>query len=121
MTWMRKGRPNKFNAKRTHCSAGHEHASKKEAAKCNDLRLLEMAGEISHLEVEPFYPFCVDGSVVKHPNGRRVGMKPDFSFRERGNPVALDIKGGMATQTEAYVLRRTLFRAFYPQIEFREE
>ena len=122
MTWMRGKRTNKFGAKRSHCSAGHEHASAKEARKCNELRLLEMAGEITHLEIEPFYPFCLNGEVIKHQNGRRVGMKPDFGFRERcGSPVVLDVKGGMATQTEAYVLRRTMFRAFYPSIEFREE
>jgi hypothetical protein len=115
-------KPNKFCAKRSHCSAAHEHASSAEARKCNELRLLERAGEITHLEYEPFYGFVVGGVQLKHDNGRRVGMRPDFAFRERdGRPVVLDLKGGKATRTEAYVLRRTLFKAFYPDIEFREE
>jgi hypothetical protein len=117
-----KYRPNKFRAKRSHCSIGHEHSSIAEASKCNELRLLERAGEITHLEHEPFFPFVMNGVPLKHDNGRRVGMRPDFSFRERdGRLVVLDKKGGKATRTEAYVLRRTLFKAFYPDIEFREE
>lgn len=116
-----KPRINKFGAKRSHCSAGHEHASKKEASTCNDLRILERLGQITHLEFEPFYPFVLNGVQVKHDNGRRVGVKPDFAYREKdGRPVACDVKGGPATKTEAYVLRRTLFKALYPDIEWLE-
>lgn len=111
---------NKYGAKRSHCSAGHEHASRKEAARCNELRLLERAGQITHLEIEPQFWFAINGEQVKHSNGRRVGFKPDFGYRENGNLIAEDVKGGAATRTEAQVLRVTLFRHLFPHVELRE-
>lgn len=116
-----KPRANKFGAKRSHCSAGHEHSSMKEARRCNDLRILQLAGEISDLEVEPQFWFVINGRQVKHENGRRAGYKPDFAYTARnGAMVAEDVKGGNATRTEAHVLRIAIFRALFPAIELRE-
>lgn len=108
----------KYGAKPSHCSAGHKHASKREATRCDVLRILERAGEITHLEIEPQFWFEINGAVIKHGNGRRVGYKPDFTYRERdGRAVAEDSKG---MRTEAYVLRAAIFRALFPHIELRE-
>jgi hypothetical protein len=112
---------NKFGAKRSYCSAGHEHASKREATRCNELRILERAGEIAALEIEPQFYFAIDGRQVKHQNGRRAGYKPDFAYRlPDGRHVIEDVKGGNATRTEAHVLRIAIFRALFPAIELRE-
>ncbi len=112
---------NKYSARRTLCRQNHEHASAKESRWCNDLTLLERSGEITHLEVEPQFIFTVDGLEVKHENGRKAVFSPDFSYRERdGRKIALEVKGGSATKTEAYTLRKAFFRAIWPHITLRE-
>lgn len=111
-------RRNKFNAQRTDCQHGHSHPSKREAKRCHDLHLLLRAGAISALVVEPQFWFEINGEVIKHPNGRRVGYKPDFSYIEKGRVVAEDVKSS-ATMTGDAVLRMTLFRALFPAIELR--
>lgn len=111
-------RKNKYGAKRTSCHAGHSHASRKEAGRCNELHLLQKSGHISELQVEPLFLFTIDGRQIKHPNGRRVGYKPDFAYRENGRKVAEDVKS-RATMTEAATLRIAIFRALYPDVDLR--
>lgn len=116
-----RGRGNKYGARKTACNHGHTHDSGKEARRCNDLHLLQRAGEIEDLRVQPQYWFVIDGRQVKHGNGRRVGFKPDFAYIEckSGADVVEDAKSD-PTKTEAYVLRATIFRALFPTIDFRE-
>jgi len=111
-------RGNKYSATRTTCALGHKHASKRQATRCDELHLLQAAGEIEDLQIEPQFWFEIGGEVIKHQNGRRVGYKPDFSYRERGAHVVEDVKGG-PTMTEAATLRMTLFRALFPLHELR--
>jgi hypothetical protein len=107
-----KPRPNKYGAKRT-TTDGIEFASAKEARRYGALKILEVVGEISCLEVQPRFDFVVAGV--------RVGrFTLDFAYRENDRPVVEDVKGGNATKTEAYRLRVRLFRALYPHIELRE-
>lgn len=108
----------KYGAKATTCNSGHKHPSKREAARCDVLHLLQRAGEITDLEVEPMFYFVIDGVQVKHPNGRRLGFKPDWAYTEAGNRIAEDLKSE-PTKTEAFVLRAALFRHLYPEIELR--
>lgn len=112
-------RGNKYRAKKAPCHQGHTHDSGREAKRCNDLHLLQRAGQIANLQIQPQFWFIIEGRQVKHPNGRRVGFKPDFSYIElpRLNDVVEDSKG---VRTEAYVLRAALFRALFPQHELRE-
>lgn len=109
----------KFFARRTPCQHGHTHASAKEARWCNDLHVLQRAGEIVGLEVEPQFIFTVNGKPVLHTNGRKAAYKPDFAFIENGKKVCLDVKGGDATKTEASTLRLAFARAMWPTIEWR--
>lgn len=110
----------KYFAKPTTCIHGHKHASKREAVRCVELHLLQQAGEIAMLRVEPQFWFVIDGKQVKHANGRRVGYKPDFAYAELPglNDVVEDVKSP-ATMTEAAVLRIALFRALFPDVEMR--
>jgi hypothetical protein len=108
----------KYGAVRTTCQHGHKHASKREAARCAELHLLFRAGQIDALVIEPQFWFELDGEVMKHGNGRRIGYKPDFTYIENGTTVAEDVKGG-PTNTEAAVLRMAFFRHLFPQIELR--
>lgn len=109
---------NKYRAKPTVCIHGHKHASKREAARCVELHILQQAGEIDDLEVEPQFWFVVNGEQLKHPNGRRAGYKPDFSYTDSGRDVVEDVKS-KASMTEAFALRALLFRALFPTIELR--
>lgn len=109
---------NKYNARKTHCNKGHTHASGKEARRCNDLHSLQDQGLISDLEVEPQFWFVIDGKQVKHQNGRRVGFRPDFGYKEGGSKVVEDVKSKF-TMTEAAVLRMAIFRALFPSYELR--
>jgi hypothetical protein len=95
---------NKYGAKRTTVD-GIEFASKAEARRYAELRLLERAGEITGLECHPVYRFAV--------NGVKVGRyTPDFRYRDAfGCLVVEDVKGGTATRTEAYRLRARLMLA----------
>lgn len=112
-------RGNKFHAKRTPCAHGHMHASTKEARRCNDLHMLQRAGEIVGLEVEPVFTFAIDGKPVLHANGRKAVYKPDFTYIENGLKICEDVKGGAATMTEAATLRLALARAMWPTIDWR--
>lgn len=112
-------RPNKFGARKSPCQHGHTHASAKEARRCNDLHLLQRAGEIVGLEVEPVFTFAVEGKPVTHLNGRRAIYTPDFSYIEKGQKVCEDVKGGSATNTEASTLRLAFARAMWPSIDWR--
>ena len=110
---------NKYGAKKTGCLHGHTHDSAREAKRCNELHLLQMAGKIAGLRTQPEYWFVLDGKELKHPNGRRCGLKPDFDYldNDTGRLIAEDSKG---MRTEAFVLRAALFRHCFPDIELRE-
>ena len=112
-------RRQKFNAKPRYCHEGHKHASTKEAVRCDELHILQACGQITNLKVEPQFWFSINGVQIKHPNGRRVGYKPDFQYFEGDKNVVEDVKS-LPTRTEAYVLRIAFFRALYPFITLRE-
>lgn len=112
-----KAKGNKYQAVKTACGFGHEHASKKEARRCAELHLLQRAGEISDLELEPRYYFTVNGHVLTHDRGRRAVYTPDFRYREAGVLVVEDSKG---MRVRDWPLRKALFRACYPDILVRE-
>ena len=112
-------RANKYGARKSPCKQGHTHDSGREAKRCNDLHLLQRAGQIANLRMQPQFWFIIDGKQVKHANGRRVGFKPDFAYIEVPSldDVVEDSKG---MRTEAYVLRAAIFRALFPEVDFRE-
>lgn len=111
-------RSQKYNAKKSPCRQGHVHASIKEARHCNDLTLLERAGEIDCLEVQRKFVFSINGRELKHDNGHKVGINIDFVYREKsGQLVAADTKGFVVRD---WPLRRAIFKALYPQFDFRE-
>ena len=56
-------RRNKFNARRTTID-GITYHSAREAKICHEFRLMERAGEIQWLELQPKYEFTVNGEVI---------------------------------------------------------
>lgn len=111
----------KHRAKKATCRAGHGHDSRSEAKRCDELHLLEKAGEISHLQVFPRFYFVVNGVQVKHDNGRRVSYEADFSYFENSAAVVEDVKGrSRKADSRDWPLRRAFFRVCFPGIELRE-
>lgn len=79
-------------------------ASKAEAFRYAELKLLQHAGIISDLELQPNFRLKVEGELVCTYRG-------DFSYRDkRGLLVVEDVKG---VQTPLFRLKAKLFRALY--------
>lgn len=95
---------NKYHAKKT-TVRGQKFDSKKEAARYQELRLLQLAGEITDLRRQ--VPFLlipaqyIDGKCVE----RRVTYKADFVYRKDGELVVEDAKG---VRTSEYKIKRKL-------------
>lgn len=106
----------KYGAIKSVCSHGHKHDSRREQRKCDELHLLQRAGEITGLQVQEFFPFIVNGSVVKLKNGHKAGITVDFTFCEKGRKVAMDSKGMIVRD---FPLRWALAQHLYPDVEWR--
>jgi hypothetical protein len=102
-------RPAKYGNKKKLCVAGHQHDSKREAARCDDLGLLQLGGEISELRFQPRYDLVVDGMKV-------CSYVADFEYHEKGQRIVEDVKGA---KTRIYQLKKKLMRACLG-IEIRE-
>lgn len=95
---------------------GIKFASKREAARYAELKLLKRAGQISHLELQPKFKFMVEGRPLLirskgYPNGRQAGYKADFSYMDKhGERIVEDVKSP-ASRTQAYALRKALVEA----------
>ena len=84
---------------------GIKFASKAEMARYGELRLLEMAGQISDLECQPLFVLTAG-----------VKYYADFRYVEDGKTVAEDVKG---FETASWKIKKKLFLELYPDIELR--
>lgn len=94
---------------------GKEFDSKKEGNRYKELRLLERAGEISNLELQP--RFLLQDSFKK--NGRtfrKIEYVADFKYIENGKTIVEDVKG---MQTDVFKLKHKIFEKVYPDLELR--
>lgn len=84
---------------------GEEFDSKKEAARYQELKLMQRAGLISMLTRQPEYELIPtqkrNGRVVE----RALKYKADFTYMENGEPVVEDVKG---MKTREYIIKRKL-------------
>ena len=108
----------KYNAKKTERD-GIVFDSKAEADRYADLKLMAKAGAITDLQFQPRFTllegFTRDGKKI-----RPIEYVADFAYIEADKIVVEDVKGGKATMTEAYKLKRKLFLYRFPEIDFRE-
>lgn len=102
-------RGNKYGAVKVKDS-GYTFDSKAEHRRWQELSLLVSAAQISDLCVHPRYPLNVAGKCI-------CIYIPDFTYREKGRLVAEDVKGVV---TDAYRIKRELFKVLYPDADFRE-
>lgn len=86
------------------------YASKKEADYCEGLKLLERAGKIRNLTLQPKFPFMVEGVKV----GTYIA---DAAYFEDNKRVVIDVKG---YKTPLYRFKKRLLLALYPGLDHRE-
>lgn len=97
---------NKFGNKKTVVD-GITFDSQKEAARWQELKLMQRAGLICELQRQ--VPFVLipkqerNGKVIERP----VVYKADFVYRENGEDVVEDVKS-RATKTKEYIIKRKL-------------
>jgi hypothetical protein len=81
--------------------------SKKEATTYQQLRIREMIGEISELQRQVVFPiYAIDRATqIAHVVASYIA---DFQFLEDGKRIVMDVKGGKATQTQLYKLKKAI-------------
>lgn len=85
---------------------GQRFDSRAEFRRWSQLKLLELAGKISNLEVHPRRPLVVNGKTVGH-------FRPDFIYLEPGRGVVVEDVKGQRRMTADFTLRAALFEAIY--------
>lgn len=106
---------NKFNARKTRVS-GILFDSAKEAARYEELKLAEYAGQIRDLKLQPEFelqPGFRDRNGKKH---QPVKYRADFQYIEDGQIVVEDTKG---FPTQTWKLKQKLFLYHYQEYVLR--
>lgn len=93
-------------------------ASKREADRYSQLKLLERSKQISGLTLQPRFPLVVNGQKVCTYVG-------DFSYCyvvkiDKINDSVLVCEDAKGHRTKDYIIKAKLFRALHPEIEHRE-
>jgi hypothetical protein len=96
----------KYRAVKTVCAGGHNHDSKAEAARCDDLRALEDLGHIAELEHQPRFDVIVNGVKV-------CTYVADFAWWKGEARVVEDVKG---IRTPTFNLKKKLVEATHPGV-----
>ena len=90
--------------------------SVRESRRYCELKLLQRAGEISELELQPVFILqeaFTHGGIKYRP----ITYKADFRYKENGKMVVEDAKGFV---TKEYALKKKMLLAKYPDMDFRE-
>lgn len=82
---------------------GHTFASLAERLRYDDLKYLEMAGQIDDLKIQQEYKFVINGVQI-------CRYFADFTYFENGNHIVEDVKG---VRTEGYNLKKKLMQALF--------
>lgn len=86
-----------------------------ESKRYKELKLLEQAGEISELELQPRF-LLQEGFKKNGKTFRKIEYIADFQYIENGRLVIEDVKG---KETEVFKLKRKLFEHEYPDYELK--
>ena len=108
---------NKYNAKKTTVD-GIKFDSKKESDRYAFLKLMEKAGKISDLELQPEFllqeRFVFNGKYI-----REIRYIADFAYTYNGKRIIEDVKS-VATMTSIYLLKKKMLQFNYRDINFYE-
>lgn len=105
----------KYHARKTAVD-GIVFDSKKEAARYCELKLLEAAGKIGRLELQPCFELQ-PGYVHNGKKIRPIEYRADFRYITDGCEVVEDVKG---LKTEVYKLKKKMLLYRYPDLRFLE-
>lgn len=97
---------------------GVRFASKAEAERYCELRLLLRAGKISNLEMQPKFPISINGvKICTYVADFRYFSRDDGPQNQVGHLHVEDVKG---TKTPIYRLKKKLVEALYPGVKIEE-
>lgn len=86
-----------------------------ESRRYKELKLLEKAGKIQNLELQP--KFLLQEAFKKNGKTfRKIEYIADFKYTENGKIIVEDVKG---IQTDVFKLKHKLFEKKYPDLELR--
>lgn len=106
----------KYNNKKTEID-GIMFDSKKEARRYGILILLQQAGEISNLQLQPKFnlqpKFRRDGKGI-----REINYIADFMYEDKNGAIVVEDVKGM--KTDVYKIKYKMFIYKYPQYIFKE-
>lgn len=100
----------KYHSKKAKCTARHIHDSKKEARRCNTLRMMEKSGVISDLQIQRKFELIPSQRFESMENERSCSYIADFTYFKDGIFVIEDTKG---YKTPEYVIKRKLLKQRY--------
>ena len=95
---------------------GIKFDSKAEARRYKELKLLERAGEITNLELQP--KFNLQGSFKKNGKTyRAINYIADFKYLDKkGKEVVEDVKG---IETKEFKIKKKMFEFKYKELELK--
>ena len=100
---------------------GYKFDSRKEARRYRELLLLEAAGEIRDLELQPKYVLQIAFEhLATKTIYRAITYTADFRYREGGQIIVEDVKSPPTRKKADYAIRKKLFIKLHPEIVFRE-
>lgn len=107
----------KYHSKKTIID-GIEFDSKKESMRYQELKLLERAGKIRELKLQPEYEL-IPKFKKNNKTYRKTIYKADFSYFdvETNKHITEDVKG---FKTDVYKLKKKLFEYRYNDLEIKE-
>ena len=86
-----------------------------ESRRYKELKLLERAGKIQNLELQPH--FLLQDSFRKNGKTfRKIEYIADFKYIENGKTILEDVK---FIQTEVFKIKHKIFEKIYPELELR--
>lgn len=104
----------KYNNKKTQVDM-YLFDSAKEAKRYRELALLERAGEIQNLELQPRF-LLQEGFRKNNKTWRKLEYVADFKYIENGKTVVEDVKG---FETKEFKIKRKIFEYKYPDLELK--
>jgi len=105
-------RAHKYNAVRTEVD-GISFASKKEARRYGELKLLAKAGEIEGLQTQRRFKLFSSGKPLLTETGRTYAYVADFTYfeRDKAGLVAEIVEDTKGMRTDVYKLKRAIMEA----------
>lgn len=109
-------RPSKYRSRKVVVD-GIRFDSKKEADKYCELKLLKKAGIVKEIVLQPLF-LLQPAYMHRGKKIRAITYRADFKVTYAdGRIVVIDVKG---YRTKEYQLKKKMFLARYPEIEFEE-